>query len=305
MKDFFNKGISRLQATADDALSAVSDKWTLFQETINELPILASLERTQNSALLKYDEKHYFVIPFRLSKVGISFHTMRCLPEGVPEINALAKRRVFHFPNIHAEHQLKELLLAESREKAIARAGEKKHSLEELANDIDKLDKKLTYGMLLVGGAAALVNPIVGAGIAAKALLPGIGSLVNKYGLKPLGQKLTHKELEKQVAEAEKSVLSAFEHSSTLQIINPVLEELELALKTSEFEHDPLVDFDIGKMDVNELDGTRWRELTEKAIYHVYKDYLNDESAWESLALGPEDIRWLRSILAAEMNSAN
>ncbi len=301
MKEFLMKGISKIQAVTDGALVTVSEKWSLFRETINDLPILASLERTKNNAPIKYDEKHYFVIPFKLSEVDISLHTMRCLPEGVPEINDLPKRRVFHFPNEHAEFQVRELLLQQGREMAIASLSGKKHSIEQLANDIDKLDKKLTYGMLLVGGAAALVNPILGAGIAAKALLPGAGSLLNKYGLKPLGEKLTSKQIEKEVLAAEKKILSEFEHATTLQVINPILQELELALRTSESEHDPLLDFDMSTLDVGELDGNIWRELTERAIFHVYKDCLNDKAKWSAANLGPEDIRWLKSILVSQL----
>ena len=107
MKDLFNKGVSKLQSAADDTISIASEKWALFQETINELPFLASLERTKNVAPIQYDEKHYFVIPYHLSKVGITLHTMRCIPDGVPEINELPKRRVFHFPNAHAGHQVR------------------------------------------------------------------------------------------------------------------------------------------------------------------------------------------------------
>ena len=33
-------------------------------------------------------------------------------------------------------------------------------TLEALANDIDSLDKKLTYGMLLVGGVEVIFNPL-------------------------------------------------------------------------------------------------------------------------------------------------
>lgn len=301
MKEFLTKGLSKLQNATDEALENVAEKWSLFRETINDLPILVSLERTKNSEPIKYDEKHYFVIPFQLSEVGISLHTMRCLPEGVPEINDLPKRRVFHFPNEHAEYQVRELLLQQGRELVIASLTGRKHSLEQLANDIDRLDKKLTYGMLLVGGAAAFVNPILGAGIAAKALLPGAGSLINKYGLKPFGEKLTKKQIEKEVLAAEKKILAEFEHATTLQVVNPILQELELALRTKESEHDPLLDFDMSTLNLGELEGNRWRELTERAIYHVYKDCLKDKSKWPAANLGSEDIRWLKSILVSQL----
>lgn len=301
MNNFLSQGLNNIRHLTDTTLDSVSEKWSLFRETINDLPILASLERTKNSSEIKYDEKHYFVVPFKLSEVGISLHTMRCLPDGIPEINDLPKRRVFHFPNKHAEGQVRELLLQQGRDIARASSSGKKHTIESLANDIDKLDKKLTYGMLLVGGAAAFVNPVLGVGIAAKALLPGVGSLVNKYGLKPLGEKLTKNQLEKEVLAAEKRIISEFEHATTLQLVNPILEELDLALRTNESEHDPLIDFDISSMDINGLDSDRWRELTERAIFHVYERCLKDQSSWDKACLGPEDIRWLTSLLVSQV----
>src|SRR5262245_5819860 len=50
----------------------------------------------------RVDEKHYFLVPDRRSDVGYSLYAMRCLPDGVPPINDLPKRRYFHLPNEHA-----------------------------------------------------------------------------------------------------------------------------------------------------------------------------------------------------------
>jgi len=302
MKDILNKGLSKIQKAKGEAVDKVTEKWALVTEVINDLPVFVSLERSKSEALIAYDEKHYFVVPYRLSEVGISLHSMRSLPEGVPEINALPKRRIFHFPNEHAEYQVREILLEQGRDIVRASSGDKKHTIEQLANDIDKLDKKLTYGMLLVGGAAALVNPVLGVGIAVKAVLPGAASLINKYGLRPVGEKLRKSNLEKELSEAEKKILSEFEHATTVQVINPVLQELDLALNTDEATHDPLLDFDMSSMDIPELDGVRWRDLTERAIYHIYKDCLKDKSKHVSANLGPEDLRWLSSILANHLD---
>ena len=298
MKEILNIGLGKIQKAKDDAVDKVSERWALVTEVINDRPIFVSLERSKTQAVVAYDEKHYFVVPFRFSEVGISLHSMRSLPEGVPEINALPKRRIFHFPNEHAECQVREILLEQGRDIIRASSGDKKHTIEQLANDIDKLDKKLTYGMLLVGGAAALINPVLGLGIAAKAVLPGAASLINKYGLRPMGEKLSKSQLEKEIGQAEEKILSEFEHATTVQVINPILQELDLALNTDEATHDPLLDFDMSSMDIPELDGVRWRDLTERAVYHIYKDCLTDKSKHASASLGPEDLRWLSSILA-------
>ncbi|WHI51728.1 hypothetical protein P3339_02525 [Microbulbifer sp. MLAF003] len=64
---------------------------------IEELPVFASSERNNKTAQV-FDEKHYFVIPFELSEVGFTLHTMRCLPKETPEVNDLPKRRIFTSP---------------------------------------------------------------------------------------------------------------------------------------------------------------------------------------------------------------
>ena len=299
MKDFFNNSLTKIQEVADKSVGALSDQWSLVVKLINDLPVFISLEHS--NAAIDYDEKHYFVVPYKLSEVGIALHSVRSLPNGVPEINDLPKRRVFHFPNKHAEFLVRELLLEQSRESVLANSAGKKHSLEELANDIDKLDKKLTYGMLLVGGAAAIVNPVLGAGIAAKALLPGAAGLLNKYGLQPLGKKLSKSQLAREIKQAEQKVLSEFKHASTLQVLNPILQELELAINTDEATHDPLLDFDMSQLGIAELDGIHWRELTEKAVYQVYKECLSDRSQHKKACLGPEDLRWFSSLLIRQI----
>lgn len=301
MKNLFNDGLKSVSSLADKAIDEVTHRFSLVKEVVNGIPFFVSSEKTDTYGEVQYDERHYFVVPFMLNDSGIALHSMRCLPEGVPEINKLPKRRVFHFPNEHSELLVRRMLVDSAKDLIEKDHGNDKNSLISLANDIDALDKKLTYGMLFVGGMAALVNPIVGAGIAAKALLPAMAGVLNKYGLRPAGEKLSQAQLEKKIREAEDGVLRDFGDSSTIQVINPILQELELALRTSQKEHDPLLDFDMSKGQIDKLDGERWRELTETAVFHLYKDVLADTSQHADAHLGPEDIRWLKVILSTHM----
>lgn len=300
MKTLFRKSLESVSLVAEKALNELSHKYTLVKDIVNDLPVFVSSQKTEKYGLEKYDEKHYFIIPFMLSSVKIALHSMRCLPEGIPEINDLPKRRVFHFPNEHSEALVRKLLVDNAKEIIEENHSNDTHTLTNLANDIDALDKKLTYGMLLVGGMAAIVNPLVGAGIAAKALLPGVAVLLTKYGIRPAGEKMSKSQLEKKIKEAETRVLKKFEESSTIQVVNPILQELELALCTTERQHDPLLDFDLSKGHIAELEGERWRELTETAVYHVYADIISDPSKHKDACLGPEDLRWLKVILSGQ-----
>ena len=299
MKDILNKGLASLKSVSSKFSGEFADGYSLVKEKVDGLPIFMSCERSGKAVQTSYDEKHYFVIPFYLSEYKFALHTMRCLPEGVPEVNNLPKRRIFHFPNEHSEIQLKEYMLKSVGEIVREQNEGKLNKLESLANEIDSLDKKLTYGMLLVGGLAAVVNPILGAGIAAKAVLPSFTGLLNKYGLRPSGEKLSEYQVNKAIREAEINVIKQFEESNALQIINPILQELELALRTTECEHDPLTDFNLANGSIPELNGEKWRELTEIAICHVYKEVYEEPNLHKQANLGPEDLRWLKIMFEA------
>jgi len=293
----FEKGLKSVSSIADRAIDEISNKYELVKEVINDLPVFVSSEKTKKYGTELCDEKHYFVVPFMLSDVNIALHTMRCLPEGVPEVNDLPKRRVFHFPNSHSEAMVRDLLLNHAKEYVETNHSLDSNTLINLANDIDSLDKKLTYGMFLVGGIAAIANPLLGAGIAAKALLPGAAGLLSKYGIRPASEKLSESQLEKQIQQAKDKVQNDFESASTIQVVNPILQELELALRTAEKEHDPIIDFNLASGNIRELDSERWRELTETAIHHIYSEVVDKPEKHKEACLGPEDIRWLKIII--------
>jgi len=301
MQNFLKKGMNAVRSVTDKATDELAASYLIVKEKVNGLPIFVSAEKSDKYSDIQYDEKHYFVIPFELSEYKFALHTMRCLPNAVPEINTLPKRRVFHFPNKHSEEMLKGYMRESAEQMVRDRNENQPNSLESLANEIDSLDKKLTYGMLLIGGVAAIVNPLLGAGIAAKALLPGVGSILNKYGLRATAEKINQHQLDKSLVEAEDHIAKEFEGANTLQVINPILQELELLLRTTQSQHDPLTGPNLAEGSIPELDGERWRELTEVAICHVYKEVYETPSLHAKACLGPEDLGWLKVMF--EVNS--
>ena len=145
--------------------------------------------------------------------------------------------------------------------------------------------------MVFLGSIAVIVNPLVGVGIVAKAISPGMTGLFTKYGIRPIGEKVSQAQLEKKIREAEIKIKDDFEASSTIQVINPILQELDLALRTTESEHDPLIDFDLSEGSINKLDDERWRDLTKTALHHIYSDVIDNPKVYKKACLGPEDIR--------------
>lgn len=303
MKDMINKGITNLKSTSSKLSNGLLAGYSVVVDKINGLPIFVSSERAGKEQSTSFDEKHYFVIPYYLSEHQFALHTMRCLPKGVPEVNNLPKRRVFHFANEHAEQQLRNYMTHSVNDIVRADQAGNPNTLETLANNIDSLDKKLTYGMLLAGGLAAFVNPVIGAGLLAKAVLPSMTGMLNKYGVRPSAEKLSKYQINKAIKEAQSHVIKQFEEANTVQLINPILQELELALRTTESEHDPLTGFNLAEATITELDGEKWRELTELAICHVYKKAYETPSLHKQANLGPEDIRWLDVMF--EVNKAS
>ncbi|USD21068.1 hypothetical protein MJO52_18705 [Microbulbifer variabilis] len=81
-------------------------------------------------------------------------------------------------------------------------------------------------------------------------------------------------------------------------MINPILQELELALRTTEAQHDPLTDPNLADGSIPELNSEHWCELTERAVYHVYKDVYRDKRLAKKAQLGPEDLRWFEVLFA-------
>ena len=289
MKDFFKKSLDSAKAFTESATKELETGYKFVKEKVEGLPIFMSVENSNEAQ--EYDEKHYFVIPFALSDYGFALHTMRSLPKGVSEVNDLPKRRIFHFPNADTEPQLRAYMRKSARHIVESRVDEGSNTLESLANDLDALDKKLTYGMLLVGGLAAIVNPLLGAGIAAKAVLPSVAGLASKYGLRPAGEKLKEYQKNSSVKEAESHVEQEFQSANTLKVINPILQELELIL--SDIEHDPLTDPNLASGTITELNEEAWRPLTETAVGRVYQDVYNHSKLHSKAGLNQQDIKWL------------
>ncbi|AOT08816.1 hypothetical protein [Pseudoalteromonas luteoviolacea] len=295
-----NSVLNKLQALAGQVGSEINNQFTVLRETAVGLPLFASF---YPSKVQDVDEKHYFVIPYELGVHKVALHTIRSLPMGVPEVNTLPKRRVFHFANSHAEELLSHILSEQTESIVRAQKSDQQSRLEQLADDIDVLDTKLTYGMLVIGGLSALVNPAVGAAIAAKAALPSITGLVNKHGIRPLGEKLSEASVQKQIELALLNVQKEFSEGDVIKLVNPILARLETALRTNEQEYDPLIDEAFNGTDFSVIEKEQWKVLTVDALSHVYQDVIENQDLHEKACLGAEDIRWLSYLFKGYLNS--
>ncbi len=111
---------------------------------------------------------------------------------------------------------------------------------KELADYIDALDDRVFGGVLLIGGLVAIFNPLAGAAIAAKSLIPSLG----------MWRQSTDCELQR-VAEqcryatqnqtSRERRVESVPGSQATQQVNAILTITERALRTTEDEFDPML----------------------------------------------------------------
>ncbi|MBL8892515.1 MAG: hypothetical protein JNL67_21240 [Planctomycetaceae bacterium] len=244
----------------------------------------------------KCDERHYFLIPDRRTADGYSLAILRSLPEGVPPINELPKRRIFHLPNEHSQAMLRDLLIKQTQSTELAKPNAHKSLADrtrEIADYIDALDDRVFGGFLLIGGLVALFNPVAGAAIAAKSLLPSLGLFATKYGLQFAGETLTQAELQRKAKQAEQDVLQQFKGSNTINFNSPLLAIWDQALRTTESEYDPELQLNIYLKTELSNEHRLWHKLEATAILGIFAESAESPLKAKQASLGPEDLGFL------------
>ncbi|MGB0581658.1 MAG: hypothetical protein ACPGVU_18330 [Limisphaerales bacterium] len=291
MREYFDKAVNAVKETIESAV--LSKPLDMVTASVGKLPYLGVLLVSGPEEEQQYDEKHYFVIPYRASEAGYALHSFRCLPNDVPPINDLPKKRFFHLPHESTEELVKKLLRDQAGDSVDEEKERSGDSMIELADKIDKIDGKVTNGMLLIGGLAAFINPLVGAGIAAQALLPGIAGAVSKFGLRSLGEKVNDMQLNSEIRQAEKEVLKEFEGSETSKIVNPIVRELKVSLNTAPDGHDPLLVFDFETVEFAGEPDRHLRRLSCRALTNQYAPIVGDARLEKIAGLRDKELRWL------------
>ncbi len=185
---------SLLSRTWVDCLQAISSApdvaqaWAkssvrYVQSTIGSLRLFSSTDADTSRGNPDQDETHYFLIP---SPTGYVLAERRRLPPGMGTVNSLPKVRIFHVHDLAGVAILEAELLGSLAKEKLQKPGFENDiatRLETIGEEIDRQSFWVTGGLIMVGGAVAIANPLLGIGIAAKALLPEIGSKLTKFGL--------------------------------------------------------------------------------------------------------------------------
>lgn len=212
-------------------------------EVVRGIPIFGSLS-AMNHEVPDRDETHYLLVP-KLDGNGFSIFRKRVLPAGVGAENRLPKARIFHVPDASSKGVMeRELSKVLAQEAPVMRGAgdEVADLLDRVADEIDRETPRVSGGLLIIGGVVALVNPLVGIGIAAKSLLPSLGSSVARAGsdfvvgkLRDWGRKRDEaRRLTEAAREVKRLKPEVFE--------NPVLRALDLVISQPDHAPDPFLD---------------------------------------------------------------
>lgn len=297
-----------LRETWDAVRTRLTKGAMAVRDTIGKVPLMASVVAAQQCDEVDRDETHYFLIPTPFAEGGYALYSTRRLPVGVATENDLSRLRVFHLPGVGSERKLVELFVADkSADVTIEpQAADDEiplaDRLQMIANEIDRHERTITGGILLIGGAVAVSNPLLGVGIAAKAIFPSLGALLSREGLKLASDKVRGWTRRREEAQAEKqhkaevaAIKKQFESTPVTSLVNPFLRDLEKALLTDASEFNPNLQAELGQTEVKGWNREQLLDLTVQAITETYGD-ADGEVVAPEFRFGPEDRRWLESL---------
>lgn len=187
MQQVWTECVKRLREAPDAAMEWSRSGMACLRSTIGSLPFLAATAVDASAENPARDETHYFLVPDPAAKEGFTLVERRRLPEGTGAVNSLAKVRIFHVHDPAAlvvlEKQLVGRITASGDPGSSGIEQDFAGRLESMGEEIDRQSHWVTGGLIVIGGVVAVANPILGIGIAAKALLPEIGGKLAKFGM--------------------------------------------------------------------------------------------------------------------------
>lgn len=283
-------GAARTQRALEGGASFVRSSW-------GKLPFVSSVEAAPQHDRVERDETHYFLVPTPFATEGYALHCARRIPEGFATANDLPRLRVFHLPGPGADRVLESLVIQATQQKRSPSEDDSESSvvarLEWVADEIDRQSTKVTGGLLLIGGVVALANPLIGAGIAAKALLPSIGSILSRGALKTASRKILRWQDDRREKQRTREAEREIQSIPVVSIVNPLLATLERALLTDRAEFDPILEADFDDVAVEGWNQAEVLRLSARSIVDVYDASETDEPIAPGRRLGAEDKEWI------------
>ena len=226
MHELWSQYLDRLREAPDAALEWGRSGVAFLKSSVGSLPFFAATSADTAPGNPERDETHYFLVPDPCEAGGFTLAERRRLPEGTGAVNSLPKVRVFHVHDPAAVALLEDRLAGKISAKKLRPSGVEDDlaaRLEQLGEEIDRQSHWVTGGLILVGGAVAVANPVMGIGIAAHALLPGLGAKLAKFGFGATADTLKRAGGSWRANSARKEAASEVKQMKAELLIDPVL----------------------------------------------------------------------------------
>lgn len=269
MKKLWDPVVKSAGDLQDTANRLLNNGLTFFRAKLGSIPLLSSSSAEIDG---DRDETHYFLVPNLTEKGGYCLYRTRFLPDGIGPQNDLPKSRIFQLPASGTADHLTDLLSRELKEQQLQSANFDSplaNRLDAIADEIDHQSNLVSGGLILVGGVVAITNPLLGAGIAVKSLIPGLGSKISIHGVKHASDWLKSRKKQSLEKEAGSSAHSKVKKLKPEIRENRVLALLEQTLNSSSGDFDPMIAS--GNLFSNPEDSRDIR-LAAQAVSTVYEE---------------------------------
>ena len=292
-----NNFLKNLSESASDARSFASKLMESGIHSVSEVfkdtKIYGALS-TSSVEHLGVDETHYVLVPLLGGLQEYAIYSKRILPPDTGAINSLPKSRIFHVYDDSGKERLENELIASLVGKELRDdkgSSDLADALEKLADQIDSETNKISGGLVLIGGAVAMINPLLGVSIAAKSLLPSIGTKASKIGAEYVGGKLRKWNKSSEVSKLQKKVKKDVSKLKPRVYFNSILRSLEEIKGNPKTDFDPVCD---RRNWVDTFESLHLYEVTQEAIREVYPEVLASEKMSDYQAA---HLSWIKSLM--------
>ena len=251
------------RSITDSGLQSVS-------EMFGNIRIFSAVAATSTDQA-EHDETHYILVPLLGTPRRYAVYTKRILPPDTGAVNSLPKARIFHVPDgagrALLERELVEKMVIERLDPESG-SSDFADALEKVADQIDSETEKISGGFLLIGGAVALLNPLLGLGIAVNGLLPAIGAKASKAGAEFVGNKLRDWNRSSSESKLRKSAHEEVRKLKPTIYPNPILRSLDAIASNPQTDFDPTFD---RRNWIDQFESHHYYTATAEAIREVYQ----------------------------------
>ncbi len=289
MNEFLEKLVARASSGVEYGKVLTESGVKSVREMVGKVNLFGALAANSTKEV-EFDETHYVLVPM-LGEGGHAVYTKRVLPEGVGGENDLPKRRVFHVPSLKGqdiiEQELVRQLMGERFDPHQA-GSDFADRMDEVADRIDRETARISGGLILIGGVVAVANPLLGVGIAAKALFPSVTGVVTKSGMGYLSGKIRGFRKRSHESTLEKVAKKEVKRLKPEIFENGILHLLAEVVTGTDSKIDPALD---RRAWVDSFESVYLYDLTLEAIREVYEEGELDEIVNESHR------EWVRRLL--------